>query len=87
MITIHKFPIGIEDGVQGVNCRDGAKFLAAAMQGGDLCLWFEHDTDRPVKTRKFRVFGTGHPIQEFNTRVWRATVVAAPFVWHVYEVL
>ena len=87
MLTIHKFKIEINDALQGVNVRDGAKFLTAAMQGGDLCLWFEHDTEKPVMTREFRVFGTGHQIQGFQKREWRATVLAKPFVWHVYEVL
>lgn len=64
----------------------GAKVLKAGMQGGEVQLWAEVDTDAPKEERNFIVYGTGWEIQEENV-CFIDTVFDGAFVWHVYEVV
>lgn len=54
-----------------------------------ITIWAEVDTDAiadpQFETRLFRVFGTGHDIDDGGLN-YVGTVMIDPFVWHVYEV-
>lgn len=56
------------------------KILHAAMQGDDICFWYEYD--HTVGSRHFIIVSTG---QEFRGK-YVGTVLADPFVWHVVEI-
>ncbi len=83
MRTVHKFPI-----VYGHPCRiDNLRRLchAGLDPSGAPCLWADvwfEEGDKGV-TREFEVFGTGHPVPP--DRVFEASFVDGPFVWHVFS--
>ena len=41
----------------------GARFLSVQVQDGAANMWFLVDTERPLETRHFVVYGTGHEIK------------------------
>lgn len=61
----------------------GATFVNCDMQGGDLQLWYQIDTEAATETRTFYVLATGVEIPTGLTYV--GTIQQFPFVWHVYE--
>ena len=68
-----------------INGRDSeafgvGKILHVAMQGEDICFWYEYD--HTVGSRHFIIVGTGH---EFRGE-YVGTVQAEQFVWHVIEI-
>jgi len=83
MKTIHKYYIKpIER--WAINMQWGASLLHVGLQGEDIFIWAEVDLGRHVQTRVFGVFGTGNPLPDCN-KDFIGTVLAPPFVWHVYE--
>lgn len=82
--TIWKFHLPIQDSVT-LEMPAGAKVLhIAATLDGALQLWAEVEAGRPVAARTFLVYGTGFAMPD-DPGSHVATVVADPFVWHVYE--
>ena len=68
----------------------GARVVHAAIQRGAYVAWVEVDPDAPVIDTTVHVVGTGWPIPEdmygADVRLeHRATLIASPFVWHVYQ--
>ena len=70
----------------------GAKILKVDTQHGDIVLWaLVSPREQQVLTRKFKVFGTGHPITESNDSISRCKHLdsvqqhSGTFVWHVFE--
>lgn len=62
----------------------GARILHAECQQGAPTLWALVDPDAELRARKFRIIGTGHPIdQKGLTHI--ATFQQQPFVWHLFE--
>lgn len=62
----------------------GAEILSVQMQRGVITLWALVDPTAPVVTRSFVVVGTGHDLPDGNL-MYRGTVQAGTFVWHVFE--
>lgn len=83
MKTIYKYPLAITD-IQDVTMPSGARILAVASQRDSLCVWAHVDPGAPVATYKFRIVGTGHPLD--TSAGYIGTVVIDPFVWHVFLV-
>lgn len=54
------------------------------MQNDRLTMWVECETTKPMVSRKFIVFGTGHDI-DGNSWKWCGTTQDGPLVWHVYS--
>ncbi len=48
-------------------------------------LWAEHTGDGDARVRQFRVYGTGHPINEPCTHVGTAFGAGGELVWHLME--
>lgn len=85
MLTVYKYELSIYSTLE---IHEGATFLDVQMQkqaeGPDVpCAWFFVDTDAPKVERRFRIVGTGHPVEPMS--VYRGTFQAHPFVWHVFE--
>lgn len=54
--------------------------------GAFVDVWTEEpdDGEQNIPARVVQVFGTGHPIPDDATHL--GSVVASPYVWHIYEV-
>lgn len=67
MFAVYKYPVQmIEDFT--VQAPEGALFLDAQVQNGQVQLWARVDTRRPMADYRFGVVGTGHPLNDFNAR-------------------
>lgn len=86
MNTIFKYPLKIRDEVM-VEMPRGAVPLSVHAQGEQLCLWALVNTRLDTSPRRFRIIGTGHPIDEaeIGRLTFIGTVLQGPFVWHVWE--
>ena len=63
--TIWKFPLDVTDETECV-MPVGSELLTVQTQGDTLCVWALVDPDPKAKTesRSFRIFGTGHVVEE-----------------------
>lgn len=88
MKTIWKFPVGAGPVPRTIvwSMPDGAVFLSLAMVGDRAFGWFLVDTARDVHTRTFKLYGTGHRIDE-DVVVVLGTIVEGTDVWHLTEAL
>ena len=86
MRSIWKFPLPVGDFV-AISMPAGARVLTVQTQGINACLWALVDTDAPRETRRFRVFGTGHPVEgvEVDSYVGTIQQLGGALVWHVFE--
>lgn len=64
----------------------GAEILAVAAQSSDFCLWALVDDDREPQKRHFRVYGTGHPVDEKTPSKFLGTAFINGLVFHAFEV-
>lgn len=48
--------------------------------------WAEHDDDAPERSRRFQVFGTGHPLPDGASWAGTCPRMANGLVWHLYEI-
>lgn len=80
--VIYKFKLDLMD-LQLVSMSRGANVLCAQMQGDDICMWAEVDTDTKKCIRKVFVIGTGHPVPNLETQ-YIGTVQHNNYVWHIY---
>lgn len=86
MRTIWKFRIALDDAVQPVEMPVNAIILPLLQIVGltHAEFWAEiPDTSATREQRSFAIHGTGHPVRGFGS--WRASVIAPPFVWHLFE--
>lgn len=96
MRAIWKFPLGVApDGkVAEVTMPEGAQIahfaigpargITAAARGLPT-IWALVDSDSPPETRRFQIFGTGHPLPRGARHV--GTYGDGPFVRHVFEMI
>ena len=97
MITVHKYPLPIQDLVV-LNLPEGAIVLKIECQRGEPMVWALVDTEADHEYRAFQVFGTGANIVAFEPKgEWEglldddcvldhvATFQHHAFVWHVFE--
>ncbi len=85
MKTIYKYMIPfVSDGKFELVYPILGQILKIDMQDDVPCMWIFIDTDLEVKSRKFEIYGTGHPVDD--GRVYRGTFFQNMFVWHVFEV-
>lgn len=95
MNTIWKFPLKFDDFFTITMPRD-AKILTVQMQHGVITLWALVDPASVTEERRFRIVGTGQPLEgNLWDLVYRGTVQDSraalgegwhEFVWHVFEV-
>jgi hypothetical protein len=86
VMVIWKFALEVTD-TQRVFMPNRAKILSAAHQNGYVCIWAMVNPDRPLQERVIEIIGTGNPFPAGSgiDRKFIGTVVANPFVWHVFE--
>jgi len=90
MRTVWKFPFEIDDLVT-LELPAGAKILHVASQiSGLACVWVLADPGAAPETRRFRLAGTGHPIDEDPATlkyVGTWLTERGALVWHLFEIL
>lgn len=84
MATIWKYPFSTQ-GELTIDMPEGAKVLSLQVQNGAPCLWALVRPEKKVRTRYFRVFGTGHPIELKTSFVFIGTYQLDWLVFHVFE--
>lgn len=79
MRSVWKYPLG----TRTMAMPQGAEILCIQMQDGCAVAWALVDTEAPLASRTFGVFGTGHEVPPDYTYV--GTWQQGPFVWHLFE--
>lgn len=85
MRAVFKYEVPIRD-VVTIRMPANAKVLHVATQHGFPFLWALVDTDAPIVRRRFRVAGTGHPIEGALTHVGSLLLEVDALVFHVFEI-
>lgn len=83
MRTIHKHPLLITD-KQTIRVPETAHLLCAQLQGGQICIWAEGETEQPYADVDIYIFGTGHKMPYTAWLTYLSTVQVGGLVWHVY---
>ena len=90
MFSVWKFELVAADSPV-VRMPEGAKVLSVAESGASgyrLLMWALVDPDAPMRDRRFRVLGTGHPFPDAEECRFVGTVQThVGLVWHLFEVL
>lgn len=86
--TIHRYRLPITD-EHTVSMHQGAEILTVAHRDGTLDavdMWALVDCAAEAELRTFRVYGTGHPVEDAGlTYVGTAQVHNGQLVFHVFE--
>lgn len=89
MRSIWKFDVPVADRLL-IQMPEGAKVLCVQVQNETPCIWAKVDpgTKVPVEVREFRVYGTGHNIDESEALEYVGTfqLLGGSFVGHLFEV-
>lgn len=87
MRTIWEFPF-LSSAIVEIQMPKGAEVMDVEMRASTPCLWAIVDTDHPLETRRFRVYGTGNQLNECvssHKGSWIATFQDGSSVWHIFE--
>jgi hypothetical protein len=63
----------------------GARVLSFGFQGTVACFWALVEPGGHRVARKFRIFGTGHPLPDDGRFEYLATAFPGAFVFHLFE--
>lgn len=85
-VTIWKFSLPVRGEVE-LLMPIGAHILTVQMQYGEPCIWAMVNPDTILALRRFRIYGTGHPITQQGTYLGTFQIPDGNFVGHVFEVL
>jgi len=88
-LTIWKFPVRYND-FADVEMPAGAKLLHVDEQYGTPCIWALVDPQQEKETRRFRLAGTGHPIDvpvDKLHHVGSYLTTWGQLVFHLFEIL
>lgn len=84
MRTIWKYPIQPHITLEvDVSEQSRVVLVGRDPESKEVAIWIETDRDKPQKQRRFRTVGTGRDVPINSRHV--GSVVAMPYVWHVYE--
>lgn len=90
MKTIYKYEIIVE-GAFKLRLPKEAMILSFQCQNGMPCIWAMVETAHINEDRKFRLYGTGHPVANIPEDVslhYIGTTQQSqvpPLVWHLFE--
>lgn len=82
--SIWKFPLRVADFVEFAMPKN-AKVLTVQVQLGDPCVWAEVDVGAETEIRRFRTFGTGHPLDSGLLYIGTYQMRDGALVFHLYE--
>lgn len=84
--TVWKYVVPVDDMDHTYELDWGAPVLHVSAESPDLVtFWIENDTVGRKIDRKFRVFGTAHPIPHKAVWVGTVPIPSVGLVWHLYE--
>jgi len=87
MKTIYKYQLDPME--KNVTMPEGATILHVDSQRDEICIWAEVDTDKPLVTRVFEIYGTGHEIPKDMGFVLKhlgsVKLHQDALIFHVYE--
>lgn len=87
MIAVYKYNLPMDDYVT-INLPRGAEVLHVGVQHGETQLWAKVDTGKPAEKRRFRIAGTGHPLDGDKLEfVGTLMLAGGGLVFHVFEVV
>lgn len=86
MVTIYKYPLMAQ--VNEIE-MPLATILSVGLDPNDIpCIWATVDTNSEKKIRKFALFGTGWPLNDFIEKYhmnFLGTVKEESYMWHIFE--
>lgn len=85
MKTIWKYEIAIAD-EQVIQMPGGAEILTVQVQHGTPCIWAIVDSDNASNPRRFRMYGTGHKVDETGTYVGTFHIRNGTLVFHLFVI-
>lgn len=83
MRTIYKYTLPVTD-IARADMPAGAKVLTVQVQRGEVCIWALVDPSNREETRRFRIAGTGHPIDD-DVGSFIGTVQLGALVFHIFN--
>lgn len=84
MKRIYKYPIPVTD-ESTLELPEDAEILTFQAQDGKPYIWALVDPTRQLEIVSFRLFGTGHPVENADTLEYVGTIQIEPFVWHLFK--
>jgi hypothetical protein len=86
MKRVYKYPIPTTDEFT-LELPEGAKILTFQTQNETPCIWALVDPMRQLETVGFRLFGTGHPVENADTieYIGTAQMAGGRLVWHLFK--
>jgi hypothetical protein len=86
MKRIYKYPIPITDEFT-LELPIGAEILTFQTQHNKPHIWALIDPEREFETVGFRLFGTGHPVEDADTLKYIGTTQTEGglLVWHLFK--
>lgn len=87
MLTIYKYPLHVDDNdIAEVVMPHMARVLTVQAQHETPCIWAVVDTEREPVKRRFRVFGTGHPMkQDYSDYIGTFQLMGGSLIFHLFE--
>lgn len=85
MKTIFKYIMPVSDSPH-LAMHSDMEILSVQSQRDEICIWALVDPKSPVAGFDFRIVGTGHPFEDFESYDYVSTVQTngGHFVWHVF---
>ncbi len=84
-MTVYKYQLTTNRETQ-LELPKGADILKVDVQNDTVCLWAMVDPNAKKEARTFEVFGTGHPMPDFNRRFINTFFVqGGTYVFHAFE--
>lgn len=87
-LKIYKYPFEVQDNVE-IKMPMGASILTVQVQDNNPYIWAIVWPDHPLELRRFRLFGTGHPIdmelKQLNKYIGTFQLLDGRFVGHLFE--
>lgn len=85
MTVVYKYQLNASQATR-LELPVGATPLRVDIQSGSYCLWAMVDPDAETETRTFEIFGTGHPMPDFERRFINTFLVnGGSYVFHAFE--
>jgi hypothetical protein len=82
-MVIWKYELSITDR-QNIQLPVGAQILSVQMQNGNCCMWVMCNSEAPLETRRFAMYGTGHELPQFPGK-YITTFQFDILVFHLFE--
>ena len=86
MITIYKYPLMSQ--VNEIEMPLATILSVGLDPNKNPCIWATVDTNSEKEIRKFALFGTGWPLDNFIEKYhmnFLDTIKEGPYMWHVFE--